>query len=191
MDRVVFFGNLAEIFALLSAALFFGYKVFTGYFRINLSVAVVCHRQKLDGTNMDVLVITALLERGAEGSLRLHNAQVKITTSGRADCFDFPGIRRSAYSDETENNDDFGPGGGVRINWEENHSESPYICMTPKEKTELALFCEVTSGEVCRDEVAIAGRKVLSRYNILRRALPSPRMAQWKASAISLPIVDR
>lgn len=178
-----------EVIALLSAAIFFTYKLITGYFRLNLSIAATCHRQKLADTNMDVLVITIFLEKGTEGSLRLHDAQAKITTSGRAEFFDFPGIRRSAYAGNNDDSDDFESGGTARINWEEIHLRSPYICMTPNEKTELALHCNIASGEVCEVEVAIAGRKVFRSPKIVAKILGSPRMGQWKASTVVPPIV--
>ena len=179
--------NLAEVVALFSAATFFGYKLLTGYFLLNLSVVVACHRQRSAEANLDTLVVITTLEKGSEGSLELHDAQAKITVDGRTEYFDFPGTRRSAYVDRS---DAFATGKSARINWNESHPDSPFIKMTPNERTELALYCSVPSGGVCAIEVAIAGRKTFRSSNLLSRIFKSPKMGQWKACSVSLPIVD-
>ena len=176
--------SLAQLVALISAALFFGYKFVTGYFRLDLSVLVTCQRENSTENGLDTLVVTTLLEKGTDGTLELHDAQAKIAMAGRIEYLDFPGIRRSSYVDGS---DELTSGINARINWNEDHAKSPRIHMTPGEKTEIALFCRVPSEEVCTIEVAIAGRKSFGILKSFARIFGQPKMGQWKACSVSLP----
>jgi hypothetical protein len=72
--------DIAEVDALLSGGIYFGYKALTGYFRVNLSLSVRCVRQAESTTN-DILVIYARMIKGANGSLTLHDVQAQVSHS--------------------------------------------------------------------------------------------------------------
>jgi len=178
--------EIGQFTALIGAGLFFGYKFVTGYFRLDLSVLVTCQRQKSIEDRLDTLVVTTLLEKGSGGTLELHDAQAKITIAGRIEHLDFSGITRSSYVDGS---DKLSSKISARINWNENNAKSPRIHMTPGEKTELALFCSVPSEEVCAIEVVIAGRKTIGILKRFFGIFNIPKMGQWKACSVSLPII--
>jgi hypothetical protein len=71
---------IAEIFALVAAGAYFFYRLVSGYFVVNLTVALTVTRQPIPYVPEDYLSITASLAKGDRGSLELHDAQVLITS---------------------------------------------------------------------------------------------------------------
>lgn len=90
--------DIAETIALACAGIYFAYKAFTGYFRVNLSLSVECSREKHSAED-DWLVISIILEKGPNGSLTLHDAQAKVAYRGAQQVVTFPGIERSSHGD--------------------------------------------------------------------------------------------
>jgi hypothetical protein len=69
--------NGAETFALICAGVFFLYKAYTGYLRVNLSVFLRCQRQHIDNLS-DYLVTIMHLKKGENSSLTLHEVAARI-----------------------------------------------------------------------------------------------------------------
>ena len=161
--------DIAEVAALLSGGVYFGYKAFTGYLRVNLSLSVRCVRQSDSATN-DVLVIYARMVKGANGSLTLHDVQAQVRYGESTEQISFRGIDRSSYRAEAA------PHARKVIAWGQVSATSPTLKLVPGEETELAAYCAVPANAVCLVEVAVLGQQTNRNP-----------FGQWKASCVSLP----
>lgn len=162
--------DLAEIVALMCTGVFFAYKAYTGYLRLDLSLAIECQRQQRVDGDGDHLVVCVRLHKGPNGSITLHDVQSRISYESTQECLSFVGIERSDTTPD--------PVGKRRtIDWLRNNSSSPFLKLVPGEETQLSVGCTVPSGAVCLVEVGVLG---------IRTNLPGP-FGQWKASSVSLP----
>jgi hypothetical protein len=157
--------NFAETLALLSAALFFAYKLFSGYQVVNLSVKLSCIREPSPTLNKDYLAILVTLLKGDRGSLRFYDAQVRVTSEGEKDEIILPlaDIRRLSFQDQ-------------KLRWDRLSRSVPFIWITPGDEVLFSCYCEVEKGKPSLIEVAISGRKKFH-----------PKTGQWRASLVSLP----
>jgi hypothetical protein len=163
--------DIAEIFALICTGVFFGYKAYTGYLRVNLSLAVDCLRQKSNEANIDYLVLAVGLSKGPNGSLTLHDVQARISYEGGVQIHSFGSIGRCA------SNTSSGADGRRTIDWSRESVESPFLKLVPGEETRLSLVCRVPTRLACLVEVVVLAQRT--------NGIP---FGQWKASSISLPI---
>ena len=161
--------DIAQTIAMAFGGVYFGYKAFIEYFRVNLSLSVKCSREKHSDTE-DWLVVSVTLDKGSNGSLTLHDAQARVTYAASEHVVTFPGIERSSYEDAER------PFLRKVIAWGSVSTSSPHLKMIPGEKTELTTYCKVPSGEVCLVEVAVLGQQTKKNP-----------VGQWKASCVSLP----
>ena len=162
---------IAETIALVSAAAFFIYKVVAGYLYVELSLAVSTTRTHLD-SEIDLLVISAKLKKGSRGSVRLHDAQAKITYDKMVKYIPFLGIHRLSYVSGLLSSTD-----RKTINWDKSSKSSPLLRLPPNEETEFSCHIQVPRTAVCDIEIAILGQ-VRSWFGI----------GQWKASHVSAPM---
>ena len=165
--------DIAESVALLCGGFFFGYKWYTGYLRVNLSLSVQCKRQSRSDRASDYLVVCVKIQKGPNGSVTLHDAAARVTYGDTSQLLSFPGIARSEHQSK-----DFGGVARHVIDWPRISSASPLLKLVPDEETELSMFCKVPSDATCTVEVAILGRKTQGHP-----------FGQWKASCTSLPRV--
>src|SRR5215467_11298262 len=99
-------GYIFQALGILGAGLYFGYKIWQGYNIIDLSVSAECSRQKTQADNQadkkDYLFVNVDLEKGERGSLRLHDARVRVHyfSSGKSDYCGLRGIDRSQRKSE-------------------------------------------------------------------------------------------
>ena len=145
------------------------FKVHTGYFRVNMSLFVRCHRES-ESTTHDVLVVYVRLAKGANGSLTLHDVQARVNHNGTNEFVTFYGIERSTYTDVSQ------PFNRKAIVWGSVDTKSENLKLIPGEETEFVAYCNVPVNSVCLVEVAVLGQKTNG----------SP-FGQWKASCVSLP----
>ncbi len=178
--------NFAELAALGMAALYFGYKFFAGYFRLNLSMSVSHDRQESNEEGFDDLAIRLVLMKGNEGTLELHDVQARVIVNDKECYYEFPGVIRSAY---VENSEEYAPARRAQVDWKRAHPNSSFIKMTPDEQTELGLHCRIASSATCNVTVVVAGRKIFSKSNPIMFWMNPPGMGQWKVSTVSLPIL--
>jgi hypothetical protein len=161
--------DIVETIALACGGIYFGYKAYTGYLRVNLSLSVQCYRQAASATH-DVLVVCARLTKGANGSLTLHDVQARVSHDASSELIAFRGIERSTYEGRTE------PFERKAIVWTRVSTTSPALKLVPGEATEFAAYCSVPTDSVCLVEVAVLGQQTnRSPYG------------QWKSSCVSLP----
>jgi hypothetical protein len=161
--------DIAEAIALVCAGGYFIYRTWTGYFRVNLSLSIECVRQAAD-SERDVLAITAVLKKGANGSLTLHDVQARVEFDGSERFVTFGGIGRSSYDSSKE------PFLRKVLVWNRLSSTSPALKLVPGEETRLAATCLVPTNSVCVVEVAVLGQQTNRNP-----------FGQWKASYVSLP----
>ena len=161
--------DIAEAVALACAAGYFLFKAYTGYFRVNLSLSLECSRHAAHSSN-DTLVVRAILTKGTNGSLTLHDVQARVIYGEATSLLVFRGIERSSYDSVTS------PFPRKVIAWSRVSAQSPMLKLVPEEVTELAAFCEVPSGAVCTVEFAVVGQKTNRKP-----------LGQWKATSVSVP----
>lgn len=165
--------TLIEIFAFVSAGLFFSYKFLGGYFTTNLSISLSCLRQPSKNTGKDYLIVEAKLSKGENGTVSLHDAQVKVDWENSELINPLLGINRKSYISSK-----LGKIDKKSINLHQRSVSSPFINLSPGEETSFACYFEIPQEAVCTIELTILGK--MKRYAI----------GQWKASAISAPLVS-
>ncbi len=160
--------NYAQVFAWVGAAFFFGIKVFQGFFIVDLSLTLATNREKSSNRNLDYLVISVDMRRGSQGTFRMHDAAVIVSQEGKAMQVLELGIERFESSKQD---------GLYSIDPANFDKEVRTLNLAPGDSTCLTALAEVVRHEPCRVEVVIIGRKFFS-----------PKPAQWRAAATSLPL---
>ncbi len=168
--------DITYIIAASSAALYFIFKFCTGYFLIDLSVKIECNRiRSMDNDEMDFIEVIGKLEKGKRGSLQLFDFLVKLQFGDNILKKSFLGIKRQSYNK-----------GGKEINWNLVSKQAPCLTLTPSEKTQFSCYFEVTRNTTCDVEICLIGKKILIWFHKIFKM----RVAQWKASCISFPIIS-
>lgn len=123
--------ELAQALALISAAVFFLWKLVAGYLFCNLSLQIGLTRiPKYSGK--DHLITEIKLLKGDRSSLLLKSIRIIVRTG--------------TVVHETPLNSPFIPG------------ETRMIRLTPGESTQFSHICEVDSDSVCHVEVSVDGK---------------------------------
>lgn len=164
--------QLAEIFAVGSAGGYFLYKLISGYFIVNLTINLNCDRQVSQAPDKDLIAVIVTLDKEDRGSLELHDASVKVEYKGGSEVIKLVGFERNSY----------GPHGSFdkgfkEMNWAVRSKKSPFLRMTPGEKTQLTAICLVPSHKECIVQASVLGKKTKSW-----------KIGQWKAACVSLPL---
>ena len=164
---------LMEIGAYVAALVFFIYKVLTGYLITGLSLKVECVRVHSDDPACDQLSITATAKKGKTGTLRLHDAQARVTVVGHApQILDLAGIERLTFKPDITK----WPGKTRRkISWK--RAKHPFLNLAPGDEGQFSTACEVPRNLPATVEVVILCRRLLG----LRRS-------QWRSSTVSLRV---
>jgi hypothetical protein len=161
---------IAETVALTCAAVFFLWKVISGYLHVELGLSISSSRTpQLNGN--DLLVVTAKLNKGARGSVRLHDVQVRLTFDGTVLTKPLIGFHRQSYRTETIGSTKRGV-----ISWDKPSSSAPLLRLSPDEETEFSCYAEIPKPTVCVIELAVLGRE--SSWL---------GFSQWRASHVSTP----
>jgi len=161
--------DFAQIFALIPAGVFFGAKLLTGHFVVNMSVGVEAERQ-VSSEKRDFLNIIVKIKKGDTGTFRVHDARVKITQDGKVEYKDLD-VRRFSFK----------RGDKVRlIDFNKYATRVPTLNFAPGEEQCLSSWIEVDSSSPCSVELVILGT-MFSSLNV----------GQWRASTVSLPIKER
>lgn len=155
-----------KIAALVSGGLFFGWKVWTGWLVINLSVGIETQRVHL-ANGQDAVSIKVNLDKGPTDTLYIQDLSVRVTETlgngqNKVQILDFPELKRL-----NKNND--------KLVWKTN-SSNKQITLSPSEKAHFSNVVEVGYNNYCLIEVAVLG---------IREARGD---FQWRTSAVSLPL---
>ncbi len=160
--------DIAQVLAWVAAALYFGYQAISGYFLVNVSLSVDTERRKSHNEDKDFLKVTVSVEKGDRGTLHLYDAKLRIRQNGEwHKPIDIEVVR---FGHIQEN--------GLTINFGKTVKDRS-LNITPGEKAIFAEWTEVDSDSPCLVEAHIMGTRISSFY-----------VAQWKTSAVSLPITD-
>jgi len=160
---------LATILGIFGAGGFFLFKALYGYNNVNCSISVTCERQHKD-KDTDFISATVMIDKGLNTALSLLRGEVRFTPARTPQPAELQLHRLSI----TE-----GQCGVLSVLWDSPAQERA-LFVSPGEKMHFACVAEVPRCEPCRVEAVVLGRKRLrSRF-----------LAQWRATAISLPHVD-
>lgn len=165
--------DLAEVIALSAAAIFFLYKLISGYLIINLTMKVDCERRAINSNKQDILAITVQLSKGDRGSLEIHDATINVECEDRTQEVELLGFRRSTYRPR----DDYEK--YKKVNWGVQSNEAPFLRLTPGEETQLAAKCLVPKDKPCAVQAVVLGKRTKGW-----------KVGQWKAACVSLPITQ-
>lgn len=164
-----------QIAAWTGAALFFAYKIVSGYFIIDLSLKMECERRKLRDRAQDYLAVTVTAKKGERGAIELHDARLTVfdysTGQKIHDSVRFKGARRLTY----------GPGvdGYKEVDPEKISIDHPLLNFAPGDEMLFAAMFEVGNAQVVTVEAVLLGRK--------KFRLPD-KFGQWRATRVSLPL---
>ena len=165
--------SIIEVVALLSATLFFLYKVLEGRTCVNMSVDVESRRWSSDDPTINLLRIEVILTKGDQGMLALYDVCARVTSMDESTPFTtvtrFAGVNRLATNAANMKCES--------IAWEMPDSNTPNLRLSSGESTRLAAVARVPSRVPVLIDVAIAGRR-----------LWSPMKSQWRAATIAGPI---
>lgn len=154
-----------KIVAFAAAAAFFLYKLISGFFLIDMSISIATERIAKDESDIDHLGITVTLSKGDRSSVIIEETHIRIICEGTTiDRMELNGLNRLDAS-LLKN------GEWVR------DKKRPKLYLSPGEEASFSCVAKVAYGLPCIIEVAIPGR----RLNI-------SRLAQWRASSVSLPV---
>jgi hypothetical protein len=161
----------AEVIAYGSAGVFLIYKALSGYFITDLSLKITCKR--FVSADADSLSVTATLKKGDKGTIRIHDARVRLTDAADGTVLDektMAGTNRLSFNTDASE----------RITATFNRdSKTPWLSLPPGDETQFAAYFDVPYGTPCLLEVVILGKK-----------LWGGKAAQWRASAVSFPKSD-
>ena len=162
--------NIAATLGFLGAAVFFFYKVATGYHIVNASISIECTRRKREDGQEEFLAVSTTLKKGERGTVALRDgwARIKYGESEKFYFKKFIGIDRLDYNKKDGE-------------WWKS-LDNRYINLAPGEESSFSCLFLVPPNESCEVEIAVFGITVH-----FTRPGRKPGLVQWRASAISLP----
>jgi hypothetical protein len=181
--------DVGQIVAWFSAAVFFLYKLISGYLIGSTSLRVTCSRTAVRSrAGRDYLCIIAIVKRGAGSTLVLHNARARVTYvqgQGLPDLRTIPEAKWVPAVAESETDliaavrlsSGTAPGKVLKIKFDQVSSEAPLLNLAPSDEMQFAAVYEVDQSLPCVVEVTILGK-----------SWATWKRSQWRASDISLPI---
>jgi hypothetical protein len=161
--------TVAEILALVAAAIFFVYKLVDGWGLVNLSIELNAVRKA--GGDSDIVAITLKLKKGDSGSLELHTVELTCeVVNSTSEIFRIPLIYRLRLRADANLNAD-----ETRVYWDIPHEAHPQIHLPPGESTQYSHMFSVPSGAPCSVQAIVVGKRPVST-----------KPGQWRAS-IAVP----
>jgi hypothetical protein len=168
---------IATTFGILGAGGFFLFKAAYGYNNVNCSIGITCERQHKNG-GTDFVSATVTIDKGPNTALSLLRGEVRFTAAGTSQ----PVILHIHRLQASE-----GGQAHLSVAWDVPAPERA-VFVSPGEKMHFACVAEVPRYEPCLVEAVVLGRKRLRRPTTRARA---PFLAQWRATAVSLPLSER
>ena len=165
-----------EFLAFLGAALFFGFKLLSGFFIHNLSVSLKCDRSAVKDSDNDILIVTAELEKGDISAITLHDVQARISYSHHSESITFHGIHRCSHTTQH-----LGSPCRKVAKIEKQSQSSPLLNLSLGEKASFSCSIEVPAKETVTIELVVLGK----------RAFIGTGLGQWRSSVIETPIAQR
>jgi hypothetical protein len=161
--------SLSKVIALIAAALFFCWKLFTGWLIVNMQISIEASRQEYEA-KCDLVTVRVKLDKGMTDTLWLRDASVRICS------IDETGEAREILSKRFELN-------RLKIDseklvWEPALDEKK-LTLSPGESLHFGWPFKVTAGGPLVIEAAVYGNRTFWR-----------RGFQWRAS-LGCPPVHR
>ena len=167
-----------KISAIIAAACFFGWKLFTGWLIINLRVAISTDRAPADsplptGEEADYLAVTINLEKRSTDTLWLRDISFRVTTQwphSVAPAADGAGTQIQRLGEVFELaviNE--------RVDWNTTNVEGKRLTLSPEEALQFARVFLIPRSQPAFVEAAVHGNRTFWTG------------FQWRASAVSLP----
>ena len=163
---------ILEILTFVGTTGFVAYKLYVGYFYVDLSLSLSSSRSHSIG-DVSILVITAKLKKGPQGSIRIHDMQAKVSCDGHVQFTPFVGFHRMSYCTAPLGDED----DRRLVDWSVTSGSAPLLRLPPGEEAEFSCFVRIPKDAVCIIEAAVIGRE--------RRHFSG--VGQWKASQVSVP----
>lgn len=165
--------DIATAGAVIGALVFFLYRIVAGWLLVNLSVKLETQRISDAQGNDDHLVVNIALSKGKIDAARLLSAELRVQASdaaaGNPQTRKVSGIRRLRFSDS-------GP------EWEGEDARNKYLTLSSEETMYLAEHFRVKRGLVYRVDIVVQCDRFRERI--------FPSLAQWRSSAIVLPVAS-
>jgi hypothetical protein len=180
--RVEIAKNGFEIAAYLAALAFFLYRALSGYFIVDMSIKVSTERKrKPEADETDYLGVKVEVKKGERGTVRLHDANVRLRSAVRNAILSGPvDLHTIERANSTEPDPPNLPP-RARIDWTTVPSDAPGLNLPPGDETQLCAFFEIDTKEPYIIEVVILAQ--LISFGVINRR----RLGQWRASCVSLP----
>jgi hypothetical protein len=162
----------------LAAGSYFAWRLYRGYFVQNLSLDLQLKRCAADA-ELDYLDVTTKVTKGDRNTTRFEDMEVRVwwpgVVSPRIEKVETIRRYNFGYPDEVAKAND--QQRFIKVFWDEQHPESPFLNMTPGETTQFSHLLVVPAGLPCYVDVVLIGRVKKSEL-----------YGQWRASGISFPI---
>lgn len=146
MSFIQEFKPVAEFLTYVTAVVFFICKLASGYHYANMAIDVSSERVPLD-SGEDALIVTVRFKKGATGSLRIYDAQVRVAYGDGPEPVIKPllGYRRLGMTKKP-----------FQIDWRgKPEGRQRYLRLPPNDETQFACSFTVPPTALCSIEVAV------------------------------------
>ncbi len=165
--------TVIEILAYGAALVFFLYKAIAGYLITQMGLTIACKRAHSITAGNDHLAVVATLKKGKTGTLRLHDAQARLTLpTGSLPLIELIGVERLTFV-----KDKLKWPGTTRRKIEWRLASNPLLNLAPGDQAQFSCSTLVPSDAPVKVEVVVLGQRWGSKYR-----------SQWRASTVSLPV---
>lgn len=155
-----------KVAGILAAALFFLWKLFTGWLIINLQVSLDLKRQRYDERN-DILAIQLNLKKGATDTLWIQDISLRVApedSTFKPIIIEFPELTQLAVAEN-------------KLIWDALSPKAKKLTLSPDESLQFGRAVPVPRDMPALVEVAVFGNRTFWSTGF-----------QWRASGVSLPI---
>jgi hypothetical protein len=164
-----------DILTVIAVGVFFAYRFFTGWMSANMDIVIEPSRAHLNDQE-DYLAVIVRLERGEYGSVKLGDAQVRITY---VDSTESPTVLPLVGTERLADS-------GGKLDWKPS-PDKPLLILHAKEKSEFAAALKVPRKTACMIEIAVSTYRRLDDIEWLWGF----RWGQRRSSTVSLPLSDK
>jgi hypothetical protein len=185
------FSELMTGLGVLAAGIYFGWRLYRGYFVQNLSLDLQVTRFPKAGTHDDYLAVQTKVTKGDRNTTTFCDMKVQLkwleNRPSRIEAVET--IKRFAFGQQELENPanrnnpkilDRKRKHLVKVYFDEQHPTTPFLNMTPGETTQFSHLTTVPKNDPCVVDVVLIGR-----------VKKSDLYGQWRASAVSVPLPEK
>lgn len=186
--------DVAQILAYVAAALFLAYKLYSGWFIIDVSIKLECRRDRSRQGDWDYLSATVIVKKGERGAIKLHDVRVTIFDSSNGQIIgrsqQAKGLRRLQFIPGTEEISERDRGRVGEVQPDVIEATARLLNLAPGDEMQFAALFEVGADQACVVEAVLLGRRFfpfqVTRYRLQR--ILGISWSQWRASSVSPPL---